>query len=145
MFYLLRSMNPLLELGPMGAIQSTLMCWPNYYREVEAISIIGCGTNPWVICLASSSILFTFSLTTPSTTSSHFWSSCSTTRPNSKTLAFNHYIMHSPISFSIASCNLLFFVFLESRDCCSSKYSMFSLWTLSVMHVHKMVAHPFSP
>ena len=132
MFYLLRSMNPLLELGPVEAIQSALMCWPNWYRDVEAISISSCATDPWVICLASTTILFTFSLTTPSTACSQVWSSCSSTRPNSKTLAFNHYIMRSPISFSIDSCNLLFFFFSEYRDRCSSEYSMFSPWTLSV-------------
>ena len=135
-------MNPLLELGPVEAIQSALMCWPNWYRDVEAISISGCGTDPWVICLASTSTLFTFSLTTLSTASSHFWSSCSSTRPDSKTLAFNHYIMRSPISFTIASCNLLFFFFSESRDYCSSMYCMFSLWTAPllplVLHVQPM-------
>ena len=132
MFYLQRSMNPLIKPGHVEAIESALMCWPNWYRDVEAISISSCATDPWVICLASTTILFTFSLTKPSTASSHFWSSCSSTRPNSKTLAFNHYIMRSPISFSIASCNLLFFFFSESRDCCSSEYSMFSPWILYV-------------
>ena len=125
-------MNPLLELEPVEAIESILMCWPNWYYEVEAIAISGCGTDPWVICLDSTSILFTFFLTTPSTASIHFCSSCCSTRPNSKTLEFNHYIMCSPISFSVASCNLLFFFFLESRECCSFEYSLFSLWTVSV-------------
>jgi hypothetical protein len=126
-------MNPLLELGPVKAIQSALMCWPNLYRQVEAISISGCGTSSWVICLASTSILFTFYSTTPSTASSHFWSSsCSSTRPNSEKLAFNHYIMYSPISFSIASYNLLFSSFhsLETVVALSTLCSSYGLYPL---------------